>query len=512
MDFISFIPYHILTVGTCGLFLCALCYFLYQILNLYFNRKIVVECWFCRSPSTVRAPDRNAFYCVSCKQYNGFTESGDYNRPLPAQYDASLNPRSFALPCNSNANNSKSNILCGLCAQRQAYKIDQLARFEPSNETDWDRELNQFKKELEGRCGLCPSCTIKVHRRINQIDAKILPRVLSWWRNRDHRDPIVDLLPYERLQGSSIIPTLLYIILSVVRITTTLVWLTFGIPPLLEFLQYHVCHSHSSSSIKHLFRNVASHLAQHYCGSIFALLDFIFMVLAADLCITCQGSDLIPALLLAALFVVAGIGVFFYNWLSYSKGGDREQNRKLNARPSPASSPSKPFSYDAASVVSSRPSKSNASWAHSLSLDRLSLHTPSSPTAYPAIFSPPTLACSPLRSHIYTSDSAPGYTHLRRGGGDGNDIDGAMSHFTSVSQCSAGWGRQSKRQHRKRRQQQPVGLLRWVVHFLFGRLEKWKDVKAELVCLLNAVLVVILLILICHLFYSIVPPLWSMRL
>lgn len=375
---------------------------------------------------------------------------------------------------------------------------------------------------------------------------------MSWWRSRDHKGPTVDTLPNERLRRSLIFPSLLCFILSVVRITTTILWLSFGIPPLLDFLQYHVCHSHSNSSLKRIFKKIASHLPQHYCeyiaswrsaltlhpnhalwgyflctfghlvlllqtfrptaNPIFALLDFIFIVLAADLVITYQGLDVIPALLLSALLLVVGSGVF-YNLLSYRKRGFKEQNRKLTAFwPSPVSPHNHPFAYDAASATSSRLPKSNASETHSLSLDGLSLHSPSSPNARSTIFSPPTLVFSPPRSHIYASNAASGCTHLRRGGGDGDDINEIMSHFTSVSQCSMGRRGQSKRQHRKRRQQQPVGLLRWIVYLLFGRLENWKDLRAELVCLLNAVLVAVLLVLICHLFYSIVPALWSMKL
>nr|CDS17086.1 Heavy metal associated [Echinococcus granulosus] len=550
---IRFTAHHILTVGTCGLFLCALIYFLYRLLHLYLNRNILVECWFCQSLTTVKVSDRNAFFCFSCKQYNGFTESGDYNRSLPAQYDASLNPRGFILPRNSSIiNNSKSDILCSLCTQRQAYKINQLARFEPSNEANWDRELSQFKKELESRCVLCPSCTIKVHRRINQIDAKILPSVLSWWRNRDHKNSIVDTLPNERFQGSLSSPTSSYIILAAIRIVTTLVWLSLGIPLLLGFLHHHVCHPHSRSSLKRFVKMIDLNIPQHDCeyiadyksvlklqpnhalwghflcafghlvlllqtfrpasNLILALLDFILFVLATDLIITRLGFDSIQTLTLLALLLVASTSVLFYKWLTCREGGVKEQKRKLTAAWSSLASPhSNPPSYDAASAASSRFPKSNVSGAHSLSLDRLSLHSAYPPTAYSTIFSPPTVVHSPLRSHIYAANAAPGYTCLRQGGGEGDDVNEVMSHFTSVSRCSMSRSGQSRRQHRKR-QQLPVGLLRWILYLLFGRLEKWEDVRVELVCLLNAVLVTVLLVLICHLFYSIVPALWNMKL
>ena len=172
MDFPQFNLQQILLFGTFSLFLCALFYFLYQLAHLYCNRQIRVECWFCRALSTVKAPDRNAFFCSTCSQYNGFTESGDYNRSLPAQFDESLNPRSSALPSSSNSSISKpsrSDILCALCTQRQAYKIAQLARFEASDEANWENELGHFKQKLESYCQLCPLCTLKVHKRIDQV-------------------------------------------------------------------------------------------------------------------------------------------------------------------------------------------------------------------------------------------------------------------------------------------------------------------------------------------------------
>lgn len=188
MDFMKYNSYQVLSFGTLSLFSFALVYFFYQITLLYFNRQIQVECWFCRTLTTVKAPDINDFFCSACSQYNGFTESGDYNRYLSAQFDERLNPSSFAVPLSSSVSTSvklsQSDILCSLCTQKQIYKIEQLAQFEASCEANWEQELGEFKQELESCCQLCPLCTIKVHSRIDQVWIHInlgqVPYVYKW--------------------------------------------------------------------------------------------------------------------------------------------------------------------------------------------------------------------------------------------------------------------------------------------------------------------------------------------
>lgn len=91
------------------------------------------------------------------------------------------------------------------------------------------------------------------------------------------------------------------------------------------------------------------------------------------------------------------------------------------------------------------------------------------------------------------------------------------SHITSISQRMA---RQqqcsplslasgiSARQSRRRKHHRSTGLLRCCIYFLFGRIDSWEDVKAELICLANAVLVATLLMMIVHLFYTLGPALF----
>lgn len=178
-----------LSLSIFAFFLCALFYFLYQLYILYRNRIIRLECWFCKALTSVSVKDKNSFFCSLCHQYNGFNDSGDYNCNLPAQYDVRLNPQSFAIRSNGvTARSFKSDIFCTVCSQRQAYKIEQLAQFEPTDEANWDQELSQFKKELENRCMLCPSCMIKVHKRINNVSISsfsVVPFVMRTLYNRD---------------------------------------------------------------------------------------------------------------------------------------------------------------------------------------------------------------------------------------------------------------------------------------------------------------------------------------
>ncbi|VDD78617.1 unnamed protein product [Mesocestoides corti] len=155
-----------------SILVCTLIYLFYNSVRLFRNRRLCAECWFCRTQNLVQVHDRNSFYCFACHQYNGFTNSGDYNRLLPAQWEPSLNPSGFSMPCKRSASNftTHSDILCPLCSQKQEYMINQLAGFEASSEATWDYELNLFKQGLERRCMLCSVCKVKVHKTIKQVN------------------------------------------------------------------------------------------------------------------------------------------------------------------------------------------------------------------------------------------------------------------------------------------------------------------------------------------------------
>lgn len=160
---------HFLCLAVLSLFICAIFYFLYHLYILFKHRCVKVECWFCKNYTSVRAPNKNSFVCSSCSQYNGFTECGDYNCDIPAQYDASMNSSEFSAGPKRFPLKSRSDILCSECSRRQIYKVNMISQFEHSDEKTWDQEYKKFKKELESRCALCPSCTLKVYKHINSV-------------------------------------------------------------------------------------------------------------------------------------------------------------------------------------------------------------------------------------------------------------------------------------------------------------------------------------------------------
>lgn len=553
MDFGNLYSRQVINPIICALFLCALSYFLYNLYLLYINRIIRVECWFCKALTSVNFKDENSFFCSSCHQYNGFTESGDYNCILPAQYDAQLNSQVYAI--HSDADRSrpvKSDILCGSCTQRQAYKIEQLANFEPSNEANWDQELKQFKKELESCCMLCPSCMLKAHKRIDnvrmlllpllfslisyngifatfQIDMKLMPRVLLWWRNKDKNEPFSFESTIQFRYTS-----LLSVFSALLRTFTTPIWLYISFPLLLNLFDNHICKYKSPSFLKYQCQHVEilksgssydatisrwfeivcliAHLIllllqtlRTATNPFFALLDAILLVLSANLIITGQKtvSSVFPSILILVLVLAASVGVLVFRWLPYAQEDISLQTKKLKATwPTPNASPP-PSSYFTALSATMKPMDDA-----SLSLDGLSLNNASSPRS--VIFSPPILSPSPpLLSHVYAPSASPYYSFLHGKNIGSSPVSGDLdsgSHFTSASQVP-----KRSRKERRRRQRQPTGLLRWTVYLLFGRLETWSDVKAELVCLLNAVLVGVLLVLICRLFCIITPALWIVK-
>lgn len=155
-------------IAVCGLFLCSVVYFLYQVLLKYRHRSVRVECWFCCSARLVPVDDVNSFTCRDCGQYNGFTKSGDYNRPIVAQFESNLNPSGFLLN-QPTYFNSKSDILCPPCNKYQELKMIELSSFEASSEASWDLELGAFRRKLEHRYPLCVACSTKVRSRISNV-------------------------------------------------------------------------------------------------------------------------------------------------------------------------------------------------------------------------------------------------------------------------------------------------------------------------------------------------------
>ncbi|VDN97725.1 unnamed protein product [Rodentolepis nana] len=354
---------------------------------------------------------------------------------------------------------------------------------------------------------------------------KIIPKVLRWWRSKDRcqshsHNPI----------GQSRLFILVPIVTVLLRIITTFIWLYISFPFVINLVDKHLCSLDSSNSLcqhidffKSQFMHSAvlllrlkivclvSHLSQLLLQSFrvstnpfFTLLDAIFFVLSANLIVGDQKvfSSIFPSIFIVSLVSIAGIGVLVYSWLPYAQEDLNEQKERLRAA-WPASTAHSSSYYSTSSL-----NVNSMSDAASLSLDSLSLDNK---TPHSAIFSPPTSTSFFHQNHVYAASAAPAYSYLREVGSASSplaygDFD-AKSHFTSISQVS----KLSKREKRRRRHRQPTGLLRWALYLLFGRLETWSDVKSELVCILNAVLVGVLLVLICQLFYIVMPVIWSIN-
>jgi hypothetical protein len=160
----------------------------FYLIPFYRNeRKVRVNCHFCDTDSMVEVANRNAFICCNCDQYNGFTEvcfgfknlyftffclllliivdyyiindqfmfvsqTGDYNRPISAHYNARLNWRSRPLGARvvkkekfdehmTSIDGYGTNSLCAQCNLQLTRKQRMLTDFVASDEVcfafDW---------------------------------------------------------------------------------------------------------------------------------------------------------------------------------------------------------------------------------------------------------------------------------------------------------------------------------------------------------------------------------------
>ena len=60
-----------------------------------------------------------------------FTQDGDYNKPIPTQYNGDLN---HPVSCEQGDFISNNDVLCEKCSRNQLLKTKQLAAFVPLNE------------------------------------------------------------------------------------------------------------------------------------------------------------------------------------------------------------------------------------------------------------------------------------------------------------------------------------------------------------------------------------------
>lgn len=264
--------------------------------------------------------------------------------------------------------------------------------------------------------------------------------------------------------------------------------------------------SHLSLLLFQIFRGSAN--------PFLTLLDTALFVFSANLLIarykTVASASIFLSIFFLIIVLLIGVGVLVYKWFPYTQ--EEVSNTKSKRPKSDWSVKGSSYYSESNRSSPSNCMKPDVSEVDSLSLQNLSLHSNNVNvgTHYSSIFTPPTLRF-PSNNHIYASSAAPAFSYYPKVGSPYSsplsigDLD-ARSHLTSVSQVS----RRSKREKRHRRKSS-MGLLRWIVYLLFGRLDTWKDLKAELVCMMNAVLVGVILVLICHLFYIMVPALWDMK-
>ncbi|XP_074655173.1 uncharacterized protein LOC141908845 [Tubulanus polymorphus] len=144
------------------------------------RRQVEVNCWFCQEDTTVLYSNINSWNCPSCNQYNGFTEDGDYNRPIMAQFKefTSVNHQSPPSSCRSSDKFSTcAKKLCHSCNQKQTLKVRQLANYVPYNEDNYDLEIQKFQMQIEKSYELCSMCRELVKEEIDSQD-KILRKNL----------------------------------------------------------------------------------------------------------------------------------------------------------------------------------------------------------------------------------------------------------------------------------------------------------------------------------------------
>ena len=96
--------------------------------------KSWVNCWFCNSNQWVPWIQRNGFTCKKCDQYNGFDDSGDYNRFMASQRIEGLNTNSLCQKGRISPALLNTNGLCDLCNQMQAVIVERLNKFEAVDE------------------------------------------------------------------------------------------------------------------------------------------------------------------------------------------------------------------------------------------------------------------------------------------------------------------------------------------------------------------------------------------
>ncbi|CAH8577585.1 unnamed protein product [Schistosoma rodhaini] len=160
----------------------ALCLGLFSAFTVFIVRffYLKVQCWFCGHTASTSWSRKTSFVCQQCGQYNGFTSDGDYNKVIPSQFSAELNPVNFSKARGTFS--SHSDVLCPDCTRNQNTIVQKLSEYTPKNDRS-DEEIKEYTRLLELEYGLCSSCYRKVNDKLRQLDYKLLPSFIDWWHN-----------------------------------------------------------------------------------------------------------------------------------------------------------------------------------------------------------------------------------------------------------------------------------------------------------------------------------------
>lgn len=156
---------------------------------------IKVECWFCSCATVVPYGNKNCWDCPNCEQYNGFREDGHYNKPVPAQYNESMN---YPINCKADDFISKDSLLCDECNQNQLLKVRQLAAFVPLNENNYDTEVQAYERHLEHVYRLCVMCQGAVNSELDKQDSLLVTKLdrIQAELSRSSEKPAVEKVSY----------------------------------------------------------------------------------------------------------------------------------------------------------------------------------------------------------------------------------------------------------------------------------------------------------------------------
>lgn len=143
---------------------------------------VAVNCWFCNKDTKVEYRHSDGWMCPSCQQYNGFTEEGDYNRDIPAQYCESLNHtyQRKDRQVKNQPSLALGNGFCQTCNLNQTLKVRALAEYTPIHPEDYDNEIDEYRKRLERTYALCRQCEATLHQMLGKQDSWLKPKLISW--------------------------------------------------------------------------------------------------------------------------------------------------------------------------------------------------------------------------------------------------------------------------------------------------------------------------------------------